>query len=676
MSTREQRIEVFQDTMDWINDDPVLSSSIIAAKENTTVFYEDDYPAFDLSKTKETIITVSRDRSYQAAMRLHNENPEAKIAVMNFANALRAGGGVTSGSSAQEESLCRTSTLYPLLYRKTLRDSFYKHHHDLNTPKATDSLVYTEGVIICKTDEDLPKRMPNEDWVTVDVITIAAPDLRDKPNIHAPFVNGGTYMTEDELFECHVKRATHMLTCAAAKGADILVLGAFGCGAFQNDPEVVAKAYKKVLQDFPKVFTQIEFAVYCPPGESTNYDVFKRVLELGVISCSTIQKTSITDMTDSLLAEVRNDSVLQERSIAMPLAQLATLGGGVSSLIPAFNIAAQTMSMNTQGLYRLANASVGDTLKVARNGNFWGAFKTANGGSKFVQLAEADPVSATSKIVMNANPATMLMAVALFAVEKELKNIEEMQKQIISFLEIEKESEIEADVITLTEIIIKYKHNWDNERYITSNHKLICDIQRTARKSMISYQKQVAEALKARQLIVLGSKVNSILNEMQKKFKYYRLSLYTFSLSSMAEIMLSGNFKEENIRAAINDIRKNTDEYRSLFSESSVYLENLSKSSVETNFLKGIGAASNAIGKWIGNIPQIKEGKADEFFIDSGKNLEQQAQKASDGAIEAFAEVSDPNTTGILRQLEDIELIYNKTTGICFDKDNLYLVAE
>ena len=39
--------------------------------------------------------------------------------------------------------------------RRTLRDSFYKHHHDLNTPKATDSLVYTEGVIICKTDEDL-----------------------------------------------------------------------------------------------------------------------------------------------------------------------------------------------------------------------------------------------------------------------------------------------------------------------------------------------------------------------------------------------------------------------------------------------------------------------------------------------------------------------------------------
>lgn len=279
MSTPLQRIEVFQDTLNWIQSDPYLSQSVTIAKQNTTVFYEDDYPQFDVTKMKQTIITVSRDRSHQAAMKLHKENPDAKIAVMNFANAFHAGGGVTKGSDAQEECLCRTSTLYPLLYRRTLMDSFYKHHHDMNTPKASDSLVYTEGVIICKTDEDLPKRMPKEDWVTVDVITIAAPDLRDKSNQYAPLTGGGTYMNHAELFGYHVKRAIHMLTCAAAKGADILVLGAFGCGAFRNDPEVVARAYKTALLEFPKVFQKIEFAVYCPPGGSRNHDVFKTVLE-------------------------------------------------------------------------------------------------------------------------------------------------------------------------------------------------------------------------------------------------------------------------------------------------------------------------------------------------------------------------------------------------------------
>ena len=278
MSTPQERIEVFKDTQDWIDSDSVLSASVAAAKKKTTVFYEDDYPDFDAGNVRSGIIAVTGDRSFQAAMRLHEENPQARIAVMNFANAFHAGGGVTSGASAQEECLCRTSTLYQLIYRRTLRDTFYKHNHDHGTPKATDSLVYTEGVIICKTDEDLPKRMPKEEWVTVDVITIAAPDLRRKSNVHAPLVNGGSFMNNAELFGYHVKRAIHMMTCAAAKGADILVLGAFGCGAFENDPEVVARAYKTALQEFPKVFEKIEFAVYCSPRDVRNYEVFKKVL--------------------------------------------------------------------------------------------------------------------------------------------------------------------------------------------------------------------------------------------------------------------------------------------------------------------------------------------------------------------------------------------------------------
>ena len=171
MSTREERVSVFQDTLNWVQSDAELSASIKAAKGKTEIFYEDDYPPFRRDRNSDTKITDTGDRIYQAAMRLHREDPSAKIAVMNFANAFHAGGGVTSGASAQEECLCRTSTLYPLLYRRSLRDTFYRHHYDLNTPKASDSLIYTEGVVICKTDEDLPKRMPKEDWVTVDVIT-------------------------------------------------------------------------------------------------------------------------------------------------------------------------------------------------------------------------------------------------------------------------------------------------------------------------------------------------------------------------------------------------------------------------------------------------------------------------------------------------------------------------
>ena len=74
------------------------------------------------------------------------------------------------------------------------------------------------------------------------------------------------------------------------------------------------------------------------------------------------------------------------------------------------------MTVDAQGLFRLANAEVGDTLKTAKNGNFYGAFKRADGTSKFAQWQSADPLSATSTITMPIDPATMMMAVALFSI--------------------------------------------------------------------------------------------------------------------------------------------------------------------------------------------------------------------------------------------------------------------
>ena len=278
MSTREERIEVFEDTRKWLKDDAELSASVLNSKKHTRIYWEDDYPEFDSSEVCDTEVTVTGDRSYQAAMRLAAENKGCKIAVMNFANAFHPGGGVTMGASAQEECLCRTSTLYPLLDREILKRTYYEHHRKLKTPKASDALIYTEDVVICKTDEDLPKRLPREQWVKVDVITVAAPDLRKMSNRYAPLVNGGTNMNNAELFGYHVKRAIHVLTCAAAKEVDILALGAFGCGAFQNDPEVVARAYKVAIGEFPKVFRKIEFAVYCSPKDRKNFETFSRVL--------------------------------------------------------------------------------------------------------------------------------------------------------------------------------------------------------------------------------------------------------------------------------------------------------------------------------------------------------------------------------------------------------------
>lgn len=382
--------------------------------------------------------------------------------------------------------------------------------------------------------------------------------------------------------------------------------------------------------------------------------------------------SDLAEITEDMLVDVRRE-ISSAKTLSLPIAELALLGSGVSSLIPALRTVTQTTTFNTQGLYQLANAGVGDVLKVAKNGNFWGAFKTADGVSKFAQLQAAGPLSATNTAVMPIDPATMMMAVALFAIEQQLKGIEEMQKQILSFLEIEKESEIEADVEILSKIITTYKNNWNNEHFVASNHKMVLDIQRTARKNMLSYKKKVAELLDSKQLIVAQSKVKSTLNDLQKKFKYYRLSLYTFSMASLIEIMLSGNFKEEYISDVKAEIKKFSLEYRDLFTECSMYLENMT--SVEANVMKGIGFASKAVGKFIGSIPVVKEGQVDEFLQDSGAHLKENALDMQKSVIEVFAELHNPGTGVFMDKMDDMIQIYNHTDRICFDDKKIYLLA-
>ena len=276
MSTREERVLVFADTMRHCKTDPELITAISEARAKTEIIPEDCYPEYDHTPRFETEVTVTQNRSFEAVINLKKEYPEAKTAVLNFANAFVPGGGVTSGAGAQEECLCRCSTLYAVLTDPALIQGFYDFHKERHDSRASDTLIYTEDVVIFKSDTDLPELLDKADRVKTDVMTCAAPDLRYKPYLPADY---SAEMTDEELYACHLRRARHLLTAAAAKGADTLVLGAFGCGAFHNNPAVVADAYRTVLKEFAGIFRKIEFAVFCQPWAIENYELFARILQ-------------------------------------------------------------------------------------------------------------------------------------------------------------------------------------------------------------------------------------------------------------------------------------------------------------------------------------------------------------------------------------------------------------
>ena len=86
-------------------------------------------------------------------------------------------------------------------------------------------------------------------------------------------------------------------------------------------------------------------------------------------SSDEINESTVMEIANGLLFDARSE-IPEEKTLSVPLAQLTTLGAGVSSLLPALRTVTQTTTINTSGLYQLANAAVGDTLKAAKNGSF------------------------------------------------------------------------------------------------------------------------------------------------------------------------------------------------------------------------------------------------------------------------------------------------------------------
>ncbi|MBR3234713.1 MAG: TIGR02452 family protein, partial [Atopobiaceae bacterium] len=122
MNRRQQLEAIFVDTEDMISSNITLKEAARASAGATKVYEPDDWP--ELGAANRTgAVRVSERRSFEAARAIAQEMPGARIAVHNFASPINPGGGVVAGSSAQEESLCRCSTLYDSLNQRRMWDA-------------------------------------------------------------------------------------------------------------------------------------------------------------------------------------------------------------------------------------------------------------------------------------------------------------------------------------------------------------------------------------------------------------------------------------------------------------------------------------------------------------------------------------------------------------------------
>ncbi len=172
-----------------------------------------------------------------------------KAALLNFASYRHAGGGFIAGAWAQEEAICHDSTLYNVLCRF---ESFYaENEKNLNRSLYTDRAIFSPGIIFRRGGKQ----------AECGVITCAAPNFS---------AARGRGVSEKENETALRQRVDFVISIAEEQGCDTVILGAWGCGVFGQDPAVMARLFKERL-----AATTIKLAVFAVPGRNNNFTGFK-----------------------------------------------------------------------------------------------------------------------------------------------------------------------------------------------------------------------------------------------------------------------------------------------------------------------------------------------------------------------------------------------------------------
>jgi uncharacterized protein (TIGR02452 family) len=211
-----------------------------------------------------TAVEVTNESTLAAARRLADAG--ARVAALNFASARHPGGGWLSGALAQEESLARASALAPCI----ANDPMYERHERMRDALYTSSAIYSPDVPVFRDDDGRLLETP----YCIAFIT-------------APAVNAGVVLERDqsrrrEISVAMRERIVRVLAIAATHGHDALVLGAWGCGVFKNDPAEIAGLFAAALRGpFAGAFAAVVFAVLDTSHERRFIGPFERAFAEG-----------------------------------------------------------------------------------------------------------------------------------------------------------------------------------------------------------------------------------------------------------------------------------------------------------------------------------------------------------------------------------------------------------
>jgi len=194
---------------------------------------------------------LAREEQKERGGKEASETQQPSILCLNFASGKNAGGGFLRGSVAQEESIVRASGLYPCLLQESMQD-YYRANQAAQAPFYTDHMIYSPNVPVFKNEDGSLMEKP----ILVSFVTAPAVNISIVPKRKGKGGLGNHSMVETIMR----RRIAKVLQIAKEHRHECLVLGAWGCGVFGNDPKKVASWFSKELKSFE--FKKVVFAIY------------------------------------------------------------------------------------------------------------------------------------------------------------------------------------------------------------------------------------------------------------------------------------------------------------------------------------------------------------------------------------------------------------------------------
>lgn len=344
----------------------------------------------------------------------------------------------------------------------------------------------------------------------------------------------------------------------------------------------------------------------------------------------------------------------------IPFTEIAALGGSFAGVV-------ETMATPAaEGLYRCVfPKGVTGTLAMAKDGS--GALGTImNNG--IAGQARWIPVD---KAIGPACLKAALVAVAVLAVVKQIQDIKDGQKEIVSILERDKKSQLLADYDLLASYMDDYQFYWENEASLVVNLNQVKNIKRNAMKDLRSYEEQIEDLISAKKNLLKMQSASFKIGKILERFVHYKLALHVFALAEYMEVMLSKNFQAEYLSKIEDEIREHSIKFRNLYTACFDKIETLKKEAMTTQAANKLADASRSVGSFIGKIPFVKEGPVDEFLIGVGDSITETEKKNLEKTLSFFIQYKESGLAPIAEHIGLINRLANKPVVMLYDKNVL-----